>query len=148
MKKILICLFFLLSSCGYQSIYVGKDSNNFLFNEIILTGDNKINQRIVSVLNFEEDKSNNAYDKIILNSTKNTIGTSKDSKGQIISYKTSINVKLIIEENGKVLKTKTFTDYFSYNNKDNKFELAEYQNEVENNLTKSLIDEIFLYLNI
>ena len=83
-----------------------------------------------------------------MNSEKTIIETSKDAKGQILSYKTTVKVSLRIENRGEKIKDKVFTDYFSYNTRDNKFELVEYQNQVESNLTKSIIEEIFLYLNI
>lgn len=148
MRNIFIIILFLLNSCGYQPIYVGKNTKNFSFNEIVFEGNNKINEKIANVLNFEEKNSENNYEKIILNSEKTIIETSKDSKGQILSYKTTIKVSLRIENRGKKIKDKVFTDYFSYNTRDNKFELVEYQNQVENNLTKTIIEEIFLYLNI
>ena len=125
-----------------------KKYKNFAFNEIVLEGNNKINKEIINVLNFEENNSKNNYEKIILNSEKTIIETSKDAKGQILSYKTTVKVSLRIENRGEKIKDKVFTDYFSYNTRDNKFELVEYQNQVESNLTKSIIEEIFLYLNI
>lgn len=148
MRNIFIIILFLLNSCGYQPIYLEKNTKNFAFNEIVLEGNNKINKEIINVLNFEENNSKNNYEKIILNSEKTIIETSKDAKGQILSYKTTVKVSLRIENRGEKIKDKVFTDYFSYNTRDNKFELVEYQNQVESNLTKSIIEEIFLYLNI
>jgi len=36
---------------------------------------------------------------------------------------------------------------FTYSNKDNKFELVEYQNSIQKNLIKIIIGEIILFLN-
>ena len=148
MRNIFILILFLLNSCGYQPIYLGKNTKNFSFNEIVFEGNNKINEKIANVLNLGENNSENNYEKIILNSEKSIIETSKNSKGQILSYKTIVKVNLRIENQGKKIKDKIFLDHFSYNTRDNKFELVEYQDEVENNLIKSIIEEIFLYLNI
>ena len=37
-KKILLIIFLALASCGYQSIYAKKDSNNFYIKEISTEG--------------------------------------------------------------------------------------------------------------
>lgn len=148
MKKFLFLVLILLTSCGYQPIYIGQNTNNFLYKEITTIGNNQINKKIISSLNFKKSNSNNSYDQIIIDSNKTTIATSKDSKGLIASYKTSLKTELTIKNKGETIKNKTFKNDFSYNNRNNKFELAEYQREVENNLVKLLIDEIFLYLNL
>jgi len=148
MKKILILILFLCNSCGYQPIYLGQNTDNFSYNEITLTGNNQINKKIISSLNFKKDDSDRAFDEIIINSNKTITETSKDSKGQISSYKTSIKTKLTIKNEGKIIKNKIFKNDFSYSNKSNKYELAEYKNQVENNLIKSQIEEIFLFLNL
>ena len=37
---------------------------------------------------------------------------------------------------------------FSYNNKKNKFELVEYQKDVESSLTRKIIEELIIDLNL
>ena len=46
------------------------------------------------------------------------------------------------------MKEKTFKEDFSYNNMDNKFDLKIYQNDVENNLTKKIVDQIIIFLKL
>ena len=41
-----------------------------------------------------------------------------------------------------------FIEQFSYNNKDNKFELLQYQEEVKNNLINKIIEQAILYINL
>ena len=41
-----------------------------------------------------------------------------------------------------------FIKEFSYNIKDNKFELVRYQDEIKNNLINKIIEDIILYMNI
>ena len=48
----------------------------------------------------------------------------------------------------KLQKKKSFNKSFSYPNKDNRFELLEYQNTVEKNLTTEIIKDIIIFLNI
>ena len=148
MRKFLIIFFILLTGCGYESIYIEKNINDFEFKNITLIGDRNINKKISSVLNFKEDKKKNNLNEIIIKSNKNIFETSKNNKGQIETYKTSITLNLIIKKNDNIVKKKQFIEDFSYNNKDNKFDLTIYQKEVENNITNKIIEEIIIYLSL
>ena len=46
-KKKIIIFLLLLSSCGYQPIFVDRDSNKLIFKEIELTGEKNINRKII-----------------------------------------------------------------------------------------------------
>ena len=148
MKKIFIILLFFISSCDYQPIYVNNNSKNLEFSEIIFEGDNRINRQIINSLSFKENKNNNSLNKLLLKTTFVVEETSKNSKGQIESYRTSILVNLTISKNKKILKKKDFFEDFTYNNKENKFELVEYQDSVKNNIINKIIEEIILYINL
>ena len=41
-----------------------------------------------------------------------------------------------------------FTKDFSYNNRESKSELTEYQKEIENNIVNEIIEEIIIYMNL
>ena len=69
----------------------------------------------------------------------------KIKKGRTSSYRTILNVNLKIIDEGNLVKEKTFKEDFSYNNMDNKFDLKIYQNNVENNLTKKIVDQIIIF---
>ncbi len=148
MKKIFIILLFFISSCDYQPIYVNNNSKNLEFSEIIFEGDNRINRQIINSLSFKENKNDNSLNKLLLKTTFVVEETSKNSKGQIESYRTSILVNLTISKNKKILKKKDFFEDFTYNNKENKFELVEYQDSVKNNIINKIIEEITLYINL
>ena len=138
-----------MTACsGYQPIYKVKNLNNHIFEEIKLLGDKKINKRIKSSLKLKEDKNNQSLNKIKITTNKEINETSKDSKGQVSSYRTTIRLDLLIVNDDEVLKKKSFVKDFSYNKKDNKFELAEYQREVEINLIDEIIEELTMYLNL
>jgi len=72
---------------------------------------------------------------------------SKNQKGQSKYYRMVVYLNLIIEDNEKIIKKKAFVKDFAYNAKDNKFELSEYENQIENNLIKEIIEEVNIYLN-
>ena len=50
MKKLLITIFCLVIGCGYQPIYQGKNTSDFIFKNIQFSGDNKVNRKIKSIL--------------------------------------------------------------------------------------------------
>ena len=55
----------------------------------------------------------------------------KIQKGRVATLKTTVEIKLIINNGNQIIKEKIFNENFSYNNKDNKFDLAKYQNELK-----------------
>ena len=59
-----------------------------------------------------------------------------------------IKLELILENNDNTLSKKEFSEEFSYKNKDNKFDLSEYEINVENNLVDKIIENLIIYLNI
>jgi len=146
MKKTLsLIIFILVAGCGYKPIY--KSINEITYNSIIYIGDKKLIRQISSSLGFIEDKNNNNLQKITLEARKNISVTSKNQKGQSKSYRMVVYLNLIIEDNEKIIKKKAFVKDFAYNAKDNKFELSEYENQIENNLIKEIIEEVNIYLN-
>ena len=147
-KKLFILLTLLiLTSCGYQPLYSKKEIK-LLTKELEVSGNVKINNKITSALSIEISENNFSNQKIIIESKKQIIETSKNNKGQPDSYKMVINLRLSkIDKNGS-FSEKNFTEEFSYKNKDNKFNLSEYEIEVENNLINKIIEKLILYINI
>ncbi len=138
----------MLSSCGYQPIYINKSLNNLEYSEILLKGEKDLNRIIVNSLSLKENKSNSMLNKLEI--TTNTLieETSKNAKGQAQTYRTTISVELLIIKEKEIIKNKTFIEDFSYNSRDNKFELVKYQDEVRDDMIKKVIEEIVIYLNI
>ena len=137
-----------LTSCGYQPLYSGKNTSDFLFNKILLEGNKNINRKIISTLSFKEVPDNFDYDELIIISNKKIVETSKNSKGQVNSYRTEINVEFKIVNNNEIMRQKNFSKDFSYNNLDNKFDLTSYQDDVENNLVNKIIEELIIFINL
>tara|TARA_Y100000996_G_C22025600_1_gene438694 strand:+ start:37 stop:483 length:447 start_codon:yes stop_codon:yes gene_type:complete len=148
MKKLLLIFIFLLSECGFQPIYINKSLDNVEFFKITLEGDADINRKIVESLSFKENELQNTLNSLLIKSSYIISETSKNSKGQVESYKSQIILSLIIKDNNKVIESKNFSKEFSYNTKDKKFELVRYQNEVKENLIFKIIEDIILYMNI
>ncbi len=148
MKKLFILILFFITSCGYQPIYVNKNSSDLVFNKIELFGDKEINRRILSFISIKEDKSEEKLNQLVLRSNEDIIETSKDSRGRVATLKTTVEIKLVILNGNQIIKEKTFNENFSYNNKDNKFDLTKYQNEVKNNLVNKIIEQMNIYLSL
>jgi len=144
MKKIfLITLFLMLTNCGYDAIYSKNNSLNVLVNKIETSGDKNINRIIVSSIKVEKEKA--GY-QIELFSTKNLEVVSKDGTGNASIYRTTITVDFLLSDQAKTIKQKRFSSNFTYNNIKNKFDLKQYQKNVEINLINKITEEIFTFL--
>ena len=148
MKKILLIFALILTSCGYQPIYINKDTDSLEFSKISLIGDKDINRKILNSLNISENSSNMLEKQLMLETSYKIDETSKNSKGQIASYRSQIIVLFKILDKEKTVDEKIFSQSFTYGNLDNKFELVEYQSEVKNNITEKIIEEIVMYMNL
>ena len=146
MKKITLFLLLLIWSCGYQPIHSNKNVKNFVFKEIKLIGDKNLNREIISTLSIKKDAGANNILSLISN--LNIDETSKNSLGEVTSYRTTINVELTIKDQYGTEKNKIFSKNFSYNNKDNKFDLVQHQDQVKSNLIDEIIEEILIYINL
>jgi len=147
MKKILIILILFITSCGYQPIFVHNDQFITRFSKIILIGNEKINKNIVKSLNL---KSNLSSDQVLEIKTNYLIEEKlKNSLGQVTVYGSKIQSQITIKKNDEeILQRRNFVVETTYNNKDNKFELSKYQDEIKANLTQKIVEEISLALRL
>ena len=147
MKNFLLILIFLLTSCGYQPLYSNKNNKEFSFKEIEFLGDKNINRSLVSTI-IKKDSQNYLYEKIILKNEKTIIETARDSKGVPESYRMTINFQITIMNKKKIIKEKNFSKEFLYKNLDNKFDLYEYEIDVQESLIRKITEELIIYLNL
>ena len=146
-----ILIFLLLTNCGYQAIYSNKDSSRVSVNKIELIGDKNINRKIISLTNLKIKKNQNYSYKLTLDSNKIIEAAAKDKTGNTSVYKTTINVKLYLKDpnnQDQIFKEKNFSSSFSYNNITNKFDLSEYQKNIEENLINKIAEEIIIFLSL
>ena len=148
MKKIFIIFLLILSSCGYQPLYkTDQNIKNLNISEVIFSGDQKINNVIYQKLPFVLVKNDESLNKLSLESKKKIKITSKNSKGQALSYRTSLRVKiLILNNNNNILDQKIVQKNFSYNADENKFKFKEYQDKIEENLIDGVVEDIIIHL--
>ncbi len=144
LKKILIFpiffLFFL--SCGYTPIFSKKDVN-FSIENIKFLGDKDVKEKINQSLSNYRNKSNKEKKvSLIVNSSKKIIVASKNTKGEALTNRISIDasVKIILSENNFLIKS--FSKSSTYAVIDRKSE----QKLIENKLKKKLTNEISLQI--
>ena len=142
---LLILLFFILTNCGFEPIYSYKKSN-FNIGGIEIAKKNKLNSILKNNLkNISNDKSQNKFD-LIINSEKKKIISSKDTKGNIQILTMIISVEVQVIKDNIVKNKKNFSQNFSYSNNSNKFELSQYEKDIEKNLINKIIENINTYL--
>lgn len=147
-KKLLLIFLFVLTSCGYQPLYSKKEFPTFIVKDLEIIGDKNINERIISALSIKVDENKFQNNKIILENKKTIIETSKDKQGKPDLYKMVVSLKIVIFDKNNFEIEKNFTEEFSYKNKDNKFDLSEYEMNVEQNLVDNIIKKLNIYLNM
>ena len=148
MKKIFILFLFILNACGYQPIYkANKVPNDIKIQNAELIGNINISNQIFSKLAFIVDKNNKLLEKIVIDSNKNIIETSKDAKGQVTSYKIILSVKYKkLNKDNIIIEEKDFKKEFSYNTDNNKFNLKEHELKFEKNLIDRIVEDITVHL--
>ncbi len=149
-KTIRICLFifviFLSSSCGYEPLNKSLNSKKINITDKIFVGDKKVNKKIFNKLNFRNQDNTPTY-TLKLESSSKINDLSKDQSGNITSYKTTITTYVALIKDQEIIKNKNFEHSFTYPNQSNKFNLASYQREVEDNLIDKIVQDIRLFLN-
>ena len=147
MRTLLLIVLIFLPACGFQPIYKNIQLKDYYFKDIKIQGDTEVNRKIINYLSIKEDVSKKELPELFLNSTFKIEETSKDSKGIVESYRSSLEVNLKIIKDKKIIGSKSFLAKFNYNNKNNSYELNEYQNKIKSQITDKIIEDIFLYLN-
>ena len=147
--RFLISIIFLtlfLTNCGFKPIYNSKDSN-FEIIEIENKNENKnsffIEKTIMSLSNKD------AKNKVKLEfDYKQSISTVlKDSKGDPSKKKLSINVILKVKnDKGNILANQNFNEEFSYDVQSDKSGMAQYEENITDNLNGKISNDIIFLL--
>ena len=149
MKKLkYFFIFFFLLSCGYTPIYQTDQNLDLKLNVINYTGDKKLGRSIIkSIERLENNKSTNVFD-LDFDSIKKESVASKDKKGNISTYKMSLEVNFTLKsKENKKISSKKFEKEITYNSMNNKFELSQYKLNLEKNLTAQILQDINIFLS-
>ena len=148
MKKNIIILLLIttLTSCGYEPIYLKKNKLDLSIKDYELLGNKAINRKIVSLLNLKKSNKEKSWYTLKLDSKKLIESVAKNKAGDTTIFKLTLNIELILSQNDKLVKEKNFITSFTYNNIKNKFDLLQYQKNIEKNLIDKLSEEIIIFL--
>ena len=142
----IVILSILLTNCGFKPIYSSKNSN-FEIIEIINENENKnsfaIEKMVMALSN--QDAVKKVKLKINYKQTFSTI--LKDNKGDPSKKKLSISVNLIVKnEKDNILTNKNFSEEFSYDVQSDKFNMAQYEDNITDNLNNKISNDILFLL--
>ena len=142
----IIVLSLFLINCGFTPIYNSK-SSNFEVIEIDNKNENKNSFFIENMIMSLSNK--NAKNKIKLEidykQSKSTI--LKNSKGDPSKKKLSINVTLKIKnDRDNILVNQNFNEEFSYDVQSDKFGMAQYEENITDNLNSKISNDIIFLL--
>ena len=142
----IVILSIILTNCGFKPIYGSKDSN-FEIIEIINENENKnsfaIDKMVMALSNQDAVKKV----KLEMNYKQTFSTILKDNKGDPSKKKLSISVNLIVKnEKDNVLTNKNFREEFSYDVQSDKFNMAQYEDNITNNLNNKISNDIIFLL--
>ena len=143
---VLIIFLMFISACGYEPLNKSLPESNIKISKKTFSGDSQINRKLLNKINLKETKDELGYE-LKLNSNKIIDPIAKDKSGNVTKYKTTITIVVELIENQKTIKTRSFSKNFNYSNLSNKFELKEYQKNVETNLINTIARDIKIFLN-
>tara|TARA_B100000965_G_C19041472_1_gene519636 strand:- start:46 stop:525 length:480 start_codon:yes stop_codon:yes gene_type:complete len=132
-----------LSSCSYKPIFL-KKNYDFKIENITFIGDKEINsiigQKLDLIRTDSEDYKKNYY--ITLNTTKEKIIVSKDSKGDPTKFELLITTLYEIRNEEKLLLNRKVEKKNIYNNIADKFKLEQSEQIIIENLSEKISDNI------
>ena len=148
MKSLLstIILSIILTNCGFNPIYSSK-SSNFEIVEITNKNENKNSFAIEKMIMSLSNQDAKRKVKLEIDYKQSFITILKDNKGDPVKKKLSINVNLIVKnEKNNVLVNKTFNEEFSYDVQSDKFNMAQYVDNITENLNTKISNDIIFLL--
>jgi len=142
----IIALSLTLTSCGFKPIYSSKNSN-FEVIEIINKNKNKNSFEIEKIIMTLSNQEALRKVKLELDYAQSIKTILKDTKGDPSKKKLSIYVILIVkDDNDNVLANKSFGEEFNYVVQSDKFNMAQYEDNIVKNLNNKISNDIIFLL--
>jgi outer membrane lipopolysaccharide assembly protein LptE/RlpB len=151
MKKIIvISLFFLmLQNCGYTPLYSLKQKNNFSIESANVISEDR-SLKIFFDRNFRKYKLTENDDiqgyKVLAYINYSKDPTSKDTTGNTVEYKLSIDVRFEISSE-KINEMFQVKQSFIMKNFSDKFEEREYENDIKNSMATIILSQFITRLS-
>ena len=141
-----IILSLILTNCGFKPIYNSKNSN-FEVIENENKNENKDSFFIEKVIMSLSNKNAKNKYKLGLDYEKSILTILKDSKGDPSKKKLSINVILVVKnDKNNILINQSFNEEFSYDVQSDKFGMAQYEENIKDNLNSKISNDIIFLL--
>ena len=146
-KKYLILFFitFLLSACGYSSLYKDLDNKKLNLKIVEINGDKELNNFILSNLNKYLDKEGEQIE-IIINTNYSKSVVSRDTKGSISNYQLVASSVFNVQINNQS-KIISMSESFIMKNISDSYEKKNYEKTIKQNLSNSIANELVLRLS-
>ena len=143
MKNVFLFLLLLLYGCGFESVYSVKNAN-FKFSEIT-TNNQEVSLNLKSRLSNYYSKGSNKTDySVMIDLIQNRTVKSKNKKGEALVYSIVVNGKISVFKNNEPLSSFNINESFDYQNIDNKFNLSEYEENIESNLISNIANDLII----
>jgi len=143
-SKIVIIFLLLLNNCSYKPILINQNLK-FGINIKSLEGNKQVN----SILK-NKFRNYNEGDKVLdlsLETSKERKIISKNSKGDPSIFEITVNVKIKIEDNKKIIIKEEISAKNTYDNISDKFELDKFEEIIVKNLTENISNSILLSIS-
>jgi hypothetical protein len=152
MKKIFLyfCFLIIFSCSGFKPVFSTKDLA-FYISEIENTDSNKTTKQIITnIRSYNLDKINKKNYSLKINSKIKNDVTSRDSKGDPLTYRITISaeVKIFRDISNDLFDSINIIKDFTYNYQTNQFELEQYKRNIVENLIIKITEEIILHLQL
>ena len=142
----IIVLSLILTNCGFKPIYNTKNSD-FEVIEIENKNENKNSFFIEKVIMSLSDKNAEKKVKVEIDYKRLISTILKDSKGDPSKKKLSINLNLKVKNDREdILTNRSFNEEFTYDVQSDKFGMAQYEENITNNLNSKISNDIIILL--
>ncbi len=146
MKKIfLLITIFILSGCGYSSVYKEINKEEIKISIKSLNGDQILNNLLRTKLkNFTSSNSNKNY-ILNINSVFIRSVTSKDKTGRATNVQLIARIEFDISLN-EIQKNLIYEEKINIENSSNSYEQKNYEKSIKNSFVNSIVNKLILQL--
>ena len=142
----IVVLSLILTNCGFKPIYNSKNSN-FEVIEIENKNENKNSFYIEKLIMSLSNKNAEKKVKLEIDYKRSISTILKDSKGDPSKKKLSINLNLKVKNDREdILTNRSFNEEFTYDVQSDKFGMAQYEENITNNLNSKISNDIIILL--
>ena len=135
--------FFVLSGCAYEPLLINKNYD-FYFAKVKSEGEKKINKIIKQRLEERTNIDSVKYYQIFFVSKLNKDIVASNKKGDPTIYKITINLNYNLKKDNNIIFENEILKQSTFNNIDDKFELLKYEENIIENLSEKIAEDILI----